>query len=65
MEINETELAELRRDAEKWRKVERAYNSFPPCNCPEWNSDAAECMIEGPHCPFNDVVQALSEVPHE
>ena len=32
--------------AEKWRRVERAYNSSPPCDCPEWDGDKAECMIE-------------------
>jgi hypothetical protein len=46
-------------DAEKWRRIEGAYNSSPPCDCPEWDSDKAECMIEAAHCPFNDVVQAL------
>ena len=45
--------------AEKWRRIERAYNSSLPCDCPEWDSDKAECMIEAAHCPFNDVVQAL------
>ena len=46
-------------DAEKWKRVERAYNSSPPCDCPEWDGDKAECMIEAAHCPFNDVVAAL------
>jgi hypothetical protein len=52
-------LAPVLADAEKWRRIERAYNSSPPCDCPEWDSDKAECMIEAAHCPFNDVVQAL------
>ena len=52
-------LAPVLADAEKWGRVERAYNSSPPCDCPEWDSDKAECMIEAAHCPFNDVVQAL------
>jgi hypothetical protein len=52
-------LAPILADAEKWKRVERAYNSSPPCDCPEWDSDNAECMIETAHCPFNDVVNAL------
>jgi len=47
--------------AEKWDRVTRAYNSSPPCDCPEWDNEKAECMIETPHCPFNDVVAALEE----
>jgi hypothetical protein len=52
-------IKQLRADAEKWRRIERAYNSSPPCDCPEWDSDKAECMIEAAHCTFNDVVNAL------
>jgi hypothetical protein len=52
-------LAPVLADAEKWRRIERAYNSSPPCDCPEWDGYKAECMIEAAHCPFNDVVNAL------
>lgn len=55
------ELVEIREKARKWDRVERAYNSSPPCDCPEWDSDKAECMIEAAHCPFDDVVDALSK----
>ena len=53
------ELVEMREKARKWDRVERAYNSSPPCDCPEWDGNKAECMIEAAHCPFNDVAQAL------
>ena len=63
MEIDEKELAELRRDTAKWRKVEEIATTN--CEgCPIYRPRFLETCRHN-ECPFEVIVAALSEVPHE
>ena len=59
MEIDEKELAELRRKAEKWERVEKF--SDETCDGCPYHIGYACCYDEG--CPFTSVVHILKEAP--
>lgn len=57
------ELKKLREKAEKWDRVKEIADSRPPCKCPLWDAETAECTSEHAGCIFDDVVDALSKEP--
>ncbi len=59
MEIDEKGLAELRRKAEKWERVEKF--SDETCDGCPYHIGYACCYDEG--CPFTSVVHILKEAP--
>jgi hypothetical protein len=47
--------------ARLWRRVKEIADSRPPCKCPLWDAETAECTSEHAGCIFDDVVDALSK----
>lgn len=56
-------LEKLKEKARKWDRVKEAADSGPPCKCPLWDAETAECTSEHAGCIFDDVVDALEKEP--